>query len=192
MRAPIVLALVVSAGLAVVSGAGPKVRAERDKTFDFRGLRSWAWHPSGAGDVRMALTASDNPAAVGARFEPVIKDAIQQGLAKRAIVPAADQSPQLHVRYYLLVSTSVARQTMGQFIPSVPEWGIPVFSVATQSFTVFPEGSLLVDVTSVQAGKIVWRGLVTGEISLDRTPAERDARLRAAIASVLQKFPKTS
>ncbi len=191
-RATIALALVLSAGV-IGSAAGPKVRAERDKTFDFKGLRSWAWHPTGAGDVRMALTANDDPKAVGARFEPVIKDSVQQELAKREISPVATgQDPHIYLHYYLLVSSNVARQSMGQFLPSVTEWGLPPFSGATQDFRVFPEGSVLIDVTAVRTGKIIWRGMVSGEIALDRSPTERDTRLRAAIAALLKKFPSTS
>ena len=56
----------------------------------------------------------------------------------------------------------------------------------------FPQGSLLIDVTSVATKAIVWRSLAEGEINLDRKPEERDARLRAAIGEMLKKFPKTS
>ena len=84
------------------------------------------------------------------------------------------------------------RQTIGQFAPSVPEWGLPPFSGATQSLRVFEEGSLLVDVTSAASSAIVWRGLAQAEVHRGRTPEEREVRLRAAIADLFKKFPKTS
>lgn len=192
LRTPLVLGLLVSMGLGVVLSAGTKVRVQIDKAFDFRGLRTWAWHPTGAGDVRMALTPDDNPEAVGARFEPVIKDAVEQELTKRQLMQApADGAPQLYVHYYLLVSTSMSTQTMGQFVPSVPDWGLPPFTAATQSLRVFPQGSLLIDVTAAATRAIVWRGLAEGEIQLNRAPEARDARLGAAIGELLKKFPKT-
>ena len=192
LRVPVVMGLLVSLGLAIASEAGVKVRTQFDKTFDFRGMRTWAWHPTGPGEVKMAVTPEDNPEAVRVRFEPVILDAVQKELAKRALQGPGDGSPQLYVHYYVLISTNMSAQTMGQFVPSVPEWGLPPFSGATQSLRVFQQGSLLIDVTAAATKAIVWRGLAEAELSPDRAPAERDARLRAAIGDLLKKFPKTS
>ena len=189
LRVPLVLGLVVSLGLGVASGAGVKVQTQFDKTFDFRGMRTWAWHPTGPGEVKMAVTPDDNPEAVRARFEPVIIDAVQKELAKHQLQGPGDGTPQLYVHYYVLISTSMSAQTMGQFAPA---WGVPLFASATQSLRVFPKGSLLIDVTAAATKAIVWRGLAEAEISTDRAPAERDARLRAAIGELLKKFPKTS
>jgi hypothetical protein len=192
LRAPVAL-LLLALGAGLASGAGVKVRAEFDKTFGFRGMRTWTWHPTGPGDVKMAVTPDDKPEAVKARFEPVILDAVQKELEKRRLALApAGAAPQLYVHYYLLVSTSMSAQTMGQFLPAVPEWGIPPFNAATQSLRVFPQGSLLVDVSAAATNTLVWRGVAEGEIKLDRQPAERDARLRAAIGELLKKFPQTS
>jgi hypothetical protein len=176
--------------IAVSLEAGVKVRTQRDETFDFRGLRTWAWHPSGAGDVRMAITPDDNPAAVRERFGPVIESAVQSELGKRQLVQAGDsKTPQLYVNYYVLLSTNMSAQTVGQFAPSVPEWGLPPFSGATQSLRVFEQGSLLIDVTAVSSGVIVWRGMVQAELHRDRAQGERDSRLRAAIGDLLKRFP---
>jgi Domain of unknown function (DUF4136) len=191
--APLVLSLALSLGIAVALDANVKVRAQRDETFEFRGLRTWAWHPSGAGDVKMAVTPDDNPAAVQARVEPVIKDAVEKELATRRLMQAGPpDTPHLYVNYFVLISTNMSAQTMGQFVPTVPEWGLPPFSGATQSLRVFEQGSLLIDVTAAATRTIVWRGVAQAEIHLDRTPVEREARLRAAIGDLLKKFPKTS
>jgi hypothetical protein len=156
-------------------------------------VRTWAWHPTGAGDVKMAVTPDDNPAAIRERFEPVIKDAVARELPARGLTAAAPgQASDLFVNYYLLISTNMSAQTMGQFVPTVPEWGLPPFSGATQSLRVFEKGSLVLDVTSVSSRALVWRGVAEAEIDRERTPEQREVRLRAAIADVLKKFPKTS
>jgi hypothetical protein len=192
-RLPLAVALTVGLGLAVLS-AGVKVRSQYDKTFAFKGLKTWAWHPDGAGDVRMALTADDNPASVKEKVDPVIQDAVQQGLTARGFEKApAGAVPQVYVTYYVLINTSQSRQTMGQFVPTVPEWGIPPFSYgATQSLKVFPEGTLILDLTEAKARNIVWRAAAQAELQFKRQPAEREAALRAAIADMLKKLPKTS
>ena len=193
-RVPVVLVVAAMLAAPIALSAGVKVRSEYDKSFDFRGLTTWAWHPEGAGDVRMAVTADDNPAAMKERFEPVILDAVQKEMAGRGLNLAdASGTPQLYVNYYVLISTNQSRQTMGQFLPTVPEWGIPPFSYgATQSLKVFEEGSLVLDVTSAKTRQLIWRGMAVAELQRKSAPQDRDTRLRAAIAEVVKKFPKTS
>src|SRR5215203_3045482 len=82
-RLSLATALAFSLGGGLLMAAGLKVRVQKDKTFDFTTARTWAWHPTGAGEVVMAVTADDNPAAMKARFEPVIKSAVEQELAAR-------------------------------------------------------------------------------------------------------------
>jgi hypothetical protein len=196
LSSPVPVVLVVAAMLAapIALSAGVKVRSEYDKSFDFRGLTTWAWHPESAGDVRMAVTADDDPAAMKERFEPVILEAVQKEMAGRGLtLAAAGGTPQLYVNYYVLISTNQSRQTMGQFLPTVPEWGIPPFSYgATQSLKVFEEGSLVLDVTSTKTRQLIWRGMAVAELQRKSAPQDRDTRLRAAIAEVVKKFPKTS
>ena len=141
-----------------------------------------------------SLTADDNPAAVKEKVDPVIQDAVQQGLTARGWERApAGTVPQVYVTYYVLISTSQSRQTMGQFVPTVPEWGIPPFSYgATQSLKVFQEGTLILDLTEAKARAIVWRAAAQAELQLQRQPAQREAALRSAIADMLKKLPKTS
>jgi Domain of unknown function (DUF4136) len=193
-RVPVVLVIAAMLAAPIALSASVKVRSQQDKAFDFRGLTTWAWHPEGPGDVRMALTAEDDPAAVKTRFEPVIKDAVEKEMASRGLTPAAaPATPQIYVNYYVLISTNQSRQTMGQFVPTVPEWGIPPFSYgATQSLKVFEEGSLILDVTSATSRLLIWRGMAVAELQRKATPQERDVRLRAAIADLVKKFPKTT
>ena len=180
-RIPVVLVVAALLAAPIALSAGVKVRSQHDKDFDFRGLTTWAWHPDGAGDVRMALTAEDDPAAMKARFEPVIVDAVQKEMASRGLTVAdASGTPQLYVNYYVLISTNQSRQTMGQFLPTVPEWGIPPFSYgATQSLKVFEEGSLVLDVTSAKTRLLIWRGMAVAELQRkSRAPGPRHAASR--------------
>jgi hypothetical protein len=184
--------LAVASWLTVdVGTAKVRISAHRDEAFDFRGLRTWAWHPTGAGDVRMALTPDDNPAAVRQRFEPTIKDAVRQELARRRLNPAAAEQADLHVIYYLLISTNMSAQTLGEFAPAVPDWGLPPFSGATTSLRVIEQGSLVLDVTSRARTSLVWRGVAQAEIHRQRTDAERQVRIRDVIRQLIDKFPKT-
>jgi hypothetical protein len=185
-------ALAVASWLTVDIGtAKVRVRAQRDEAFDFRGLRTWAWHPTGAGNVHMALTPDDNPAAVKQRLEPIVMDAVQQELTRRRLSPAAAEQADLHVIYYVLISTNTSAQTMGEFLPAVSIWGLPPFAPATQSLRVIEQGSLVLDVWSRPRNSAVWRGVAEAEIHRQRTDAERETRIRDAIRQVIGKFPKT-
>jgi Domain of unknown function (DUF4136) len=189
LRRSIVVGLALALVLPPVAGAGVKVRSHKDDAFDFRTLNTWSWHPKGAGEVKMAVTANDDPAPIKATWDPVIKDAVEKALAGRQLQPNA-ASPQLHVTYYLLITTNTTAQTLGQFAPNVPEWGLPPFTGATQSLRVFEQGSLVLDVSSTKTGNLVWRGIAEAEINRDKSPEEREARVRGAIADLVKKFPK--
>jgi hypothetical protein len=175
-----------------IADAKVKVHTKQDEAFEFRGLKSWAWHPDGAGEVKMMLTPNDDPAAVQARFEPVIKEAVVRELAARKFVAApAGQTPDLYVMYYVLISTNTNRSVIGQNVTAEMYWTVPMFAQATQGFEIFEEGSLVIDVSSPSTKALVWRGVAQAKIDRERTPAQRDTRLRDAISSLLGKFPKT-
>ena len=186
----LVITLVLS--IAVAAGAKVKVKVQKDETFSFTGLRTWTWHPDGAGDVKMALTPDDDPAAVRNRFEPVIVDAVGKALSTRGLAASASGAePDVLVRYFVLISTNQSAQTMGQFAPA-GYWGLPTFSGATQSLRVYEQGMLILDVRSAKSRELIWRGIAQAELDRERSPAERDARLRDAVADIVKKFPKVS
>jgi hypothetical protein len=184
-----VVAITLTVG--TVADTKIKVHTKKDDAFAFRGVRTWAWHPDGAGEVKMMLTPDDDPAAVKARFDPVIKEAIVRELTARQLTAAAPgQTPDLHVTYYVLISTSTNRQTIGQNVTAEMYWAVPSFAQSTQNFEVLEQGSLILDVSSPATRALVWRGVAQAKIDRERTPAERDARLRGAIASLIRKFPQ--
>src|SRR5688572_10799294 len=100
--------LLCALGLAALMAARPgaagvDVRADVDKKFDFAKVRSWAWNPDGAGQVKMARTPDDNPEAVRKRAEPIIKEAVAGELASRKL-QLTDTNPDLTLTYYLLLT----------------------------------------------------------------------------------------
>lgn len=169
--------------------AKTKVHTDYDKAFDFGRVRTWAWHPSGAGEVKMAVTADDNPEAVRQRFEPVIKQTVEQGMARRGFVLAEGGEPDVRVTYYLLLSVGSSAQQMGQFLPAVAAWGLPPFDGATQSVRAMVQGSLVLDVIDPKVANVVWRSVAQGEVKLDRSDAERQDRIRSLLEEMLRKFP---
>ena len=72
---------------------------------------------------------------------------------------------------------------------AVPPWGLPDFAMTTTSFKIFEQGTLVLDFVDGPKRQIVWRGVAEAEVDRQRTPVERDKRLRGAIGELLKKFP---
>ena len=186
--ASLAVVIALAAG-AVALQAKIKIQVQHDQTFDFRGLKTWAWHPDGAGDVKMLVSADDDPAALKAQLEPTIKQAVEREMAKRGLVPAsAGSAADMHVLYYVLISTGDTAQTMGQFI-NTPKWGLPPISGGTTHFRAYEQGSLVLDLIAVSQRSTVWRGVAQAEIDRRRSAPERQKRIQDAIKDMLAKYP---
>jgi hypothetical protein len=163
------------------------IRIEYDKAFSFAGLRTWTWHPEGAGDVRLAVSSQDDPKRVAARVDPIIIPTVEREMTARGFAKAADAALRLH--YYVLVRINQSAQVQGQFLPAVPEWGVPPFVPSTTALSIYPVGTLLLDVTSTAKQAIVWRGAAERDVDLERPDAERRKILERAIHDLLVRFP---
>jgi hypothetical protein len=157
-----------------------------DKTVDFKPLRTWAWNPKGPGDIMMARTATDDPEAARKFAEPIVVDAVRAELKERGLREATD-TPDLVVTYYLLLSTSMSTQEMGQFLPSVAQWGLPPFTPQTTSFKVLNKGSLVIDLRVKQ--DVAWRGVANAHLKLDIDDKKRESVLRQAIHDIVRRYP---
>lgn len=185
MCAAVALAFVVAPAL----DAKVKIRVQHDETFDFGTLKTWAWYPSGAGEVKMLISADDDPAQLKAQVDPIITEAVARELAKRGMVPApAGSKADVHVLYYLLISVGDSSQAMGQFI-NTPAWGLPPISGGTTSLEVYEQGSLVLDLIAVSQKSTVWRGVAQAEIDWEKTSAQRRQRIQDAIRDMLAKYP---
>ena len=183
------LAPIIAVGLVASLAARVDVKVEYDKTFDFKPVRTWAWNSSGPGEVKMARTKDDDPEAARKRAEPIIVDAVGHEMSRRGLV-AATNVPDVAITYYLLLTTNQNTQTMGQFLPSTMQWGIPVFAPATQSLQVMNHGSLVLDISS--KGTVIWRGVARADIKMDADEKKRERLIREGVRDLLQRFPPKS
>jgi hypothetical protein len=184
------IAIAVS-GLLVPSrfvAADTDLKVDYDKTFSFAGLRSWTWHPDGAGDVRLAVSSQDDPKRVAARVDPVIIPAVEREMTARGFARAAT-TPDVYVHYYVLATVNQSAQQQGQFLPPTGEWGLPPFHPSTTALSIYPVGTLIIDVSSPAARAVVWRGAAQRKINLERPDDERRKVLERAIRDLLRRFP---
>jgi hypothetical protein len=182
------LTLALAASLLLITTVhAVKVKTDFDKAFDFTKPQTWGWDDKGAGKVIMAKTAADDPEELKGRAEPVIKEAVAAELAKRKLQPAGTGAADLEVTYYLLVTIGMNAQYIGQFLPSVAEWGLPPFNAATQSVRVLEQGSLVLDIMA--DNKVVWRGVAQAEIKSGLTVEKRRKLITDAVRDLLAKYP---
>ena len=172
--------------------AGIKVKVEFDKEYDFSKVRTYGWHPDGAGEVKLLMREGGDPEQIRVRWEPTIKDAVEKEMAKRGLVPATSGVPDLYLNYYFLSGPNSESQYRGQFIGAIPPWGVPDFEMTTSSLKIFEQGTLILDLIDGPKRQIVWRGIGEAKVDRQRTPVEREKRIREAMAELLKKFPPKS
>jgi hypothetical protein len=186
------LGLVIVAGVFVAvhpGSAAVKARVDFDKTFDFKKARTWSWSPDGAGQVIAARSQQDDPQAIQRRVEPIIFETVNMELPRRGIKPATG-APDLTLMYYLLLTVGSSTQTLGQFLPSVAQWGLPPFAPSTTSISMVEQGSLVLDFSA--NGRVVWRGVGEAKIDVEMDQQERSALLRDGVRELLKRFPPKS
>jgi hypothetical protein len=183
------LAVALAAAIGTTAVAEIKVKVQSDRTFNFSSARTWQWSDDGMGRVVMARTADDDPEMVRQRAEPVLVEAVPAELSARGLTRASDAASDLKVTYYLLVTIGSNAQVMGQFLPSVPQWGLPPIPAATQALRTIEQGSLVLDFSA--GGRVVWRGVANAEIQPGQAPEKRVARLREAVHEIVKRFPRT-
>ena len=181
----VVVAVLATGAVAL---AGVDIKISFDKTYDFTKLKTYAWHPDGAGEIKMLELHGGDPVAMLEKFDPVFKDALTGEFAKRGMA-AATGKPDFFVHYYVLIGPNSESQFRGQFLGAVPPWGLPDFAMTTTSFKIWEQGTIVLDVIDASKMEICWRGIAEAKIDRERTLPEREKRIRQGVADLLKKFP---
>jgi hypothetical protein len=179
----------IAVAFTVQTAIAVDVKVDFDRAFNFKAAHTWGWNPQAPGDVKMARTQTDDPEAMRMRAEPIILAAVEGELTRRGL-QFTTGTPDLVATYFLLLSNSSSAQTIGQFIPSVTEWGLPPFNAGTQSLKMMHRGSLVLDFTAKEA--VVWRGVAQANIDVDAKAARREALINEAVRDLLRRFPPRS
>ena len=189
--APLVAITVALTGGAVLEAAKINVRAEPDPNVDFKTVRTWAWDAD-AGDVMMARTPTDDPQGLKQRIDPLIRKYVEAELRKKGLMPAAaGAAPDVQLHYYVLITITQSGQSMGQFLPAVPYWGLPPFAPATTALEVVNKGSLVLDAMrpgEVGDRKVVWRGIAESTVNYADSEKSRNDRIQSAAAALIKYF----
>jgi len=167
-----------------------KIRTQADKTFSFKNLRTWDWHADGAGEVKLMTTAMDMEQSQQwhARLDPIITQAVEKEMAARGFERKPGGADFI-VNYYVLTVPGTASNEMGQFLPSVNEYGLPPIPRPPTMLRAFERGSLVLDVTSPALKSVVWRGIAETEVDRELSDDARKARFEKAVQDIVKKLP---
>ena len=183
----VVSALAAALVLALHVGLeGVDVKVEHDKMFDFKAVRTWAWRPKDFGTVVVARTKEDDAEDMKQTAEPWILDEVNIQTKARGLQRTESQ-PDVTLAYYLLLSTNMSTQTLGQFLPATTAWGLPPFAAATQSMKMMNQGSLVLDLSAKDV--VVWRGVAQARVEFGLDAKKREALIRAAVRDLLKRYP---
>ena len=192
-RAHSIAFVLAAAVLAWMAGVRPEaaktdIHSEGDPSFSFVGLKTWAWHPDGSGDVRQAISQDTDPKEIARRVDPIILPTVERELQARGFTKTTDK-PDLYVHYYVLATMGQTSQYMGQFVAPLPMWGLPPFAPVTTALEIYATGTLIIDMTSPVKQAIVWRGSAQRKIDLDKPDSQRRKILENAIRDLIEEFP---
>jgi len=181
-------ALAAAAVFGPLYAAKTDIEIDYDKKHSFAGQRRWAWHPDGPGDTRLAISAQDDAKRVAARVDPVVIPAVEREMKGRGLAKVTD-TPDLYVHYYFLGTVGELSQVAGQFLPAVPMWGVPPFAASSTALSVYPVGTLIIDITSAANRAIVWRGVAQRKVDMESSEQKRKEVLERAVRDLLRGFP---
>jgi hypothetical protein len=188
-RVPIGLVIVVAVAIGTATAVAADLTVDFDMKFTFAGLKTWRWHPDGAGDVKLAVSRDDDPKAVQATVDPIIVPAVERELTTNGLV-RGEGDTDFFLHYYALVTVGESRQVQGQFLPAVANWGVPpVLLGNSTSLEIYPVGTLVIDVTAVATKQVVWRGVARKKLDVNSSGVKRRTEIEKAIRELLKKFP---
>jgi hypothetical protein len=189
-RGIVLLVVLLVGATSVLAAPKVKVRIQADKTFSFKNLRTWDWHADGAGEVKLMTTAMDaeQSGQWHALLDPIITKAVEKEMSARGFERKPGGADFI-VNYYVLTVPGTASNQMGQFLPSVAEYGLPPIPQATTMLRAFERGSLVLDVTSPALKSVVWRGIAETEVDRELPDDARKARIEKAVQDIVKKLP---
>jgi len=172
------LALVGGAGCAALSGPRFAVETDWDPGARFDSLSTWDWLPAppASGDVGAPAAP-----AVDAR----VRAAVAAELAARGH-PRTERAPSFWVSAMASVEDVVAVEAR-DYYAQVPPWMRD--ALRDTHVITGQRGVLVVDAIDPATRVPFWRGVVSGAVEPRASAEARDARLRAAVRQLLERFP---
>jgi hypothetical protein len=165
--------------LVFAAGCAPlTVDYDYDTTYDFTKLKTYDWLPSPQGDQMEDMTEKRFQGAMNAQLKA-------KGYNR------STESPD-----FLLSMAGIKKSVESGSVGVGASIAVPVGSRGSVSLgggkskpRVKQEGELTVLITERASGTLVWKGMVSAEIGLKKSPEEQQQQINAVIAELLKNFP---
>jgi hypothetical protein len=186
MKVQLKLALTFILSVIIVAcSSGIRVSQDFEQGFDFTTLKTYDWAPNE--DNAWGLQGND-------LVDRRIRNAIVNFLTSRGHRQDSEQ-PDFYISYDLAVEqrisssnvsggVSVGRSTRGRH-------GSIGLSTGSQVRT-YDEGTLIIDITDVASGKLVWRGVSSQALPDLSDPETLTNQINATVAAILAQYPPKS
>ena len=186
--------VILLAAIVVSTGAGcahVAVYVEHDPTANFKDLTTYGWlnEPS----------TGDSPTAENSILDARVHAIVEDGLAAHGYEKATDGTPDFLVGYSAAVEETLQGVTIDRYYgytqttyltKSGSARDYPRGTMGRQTVVYeYQQGSLILDISTPQPRKLIWRGFARAAIEPDETQKQRDTRLREAVRQLLKQFP---
>ncbi len=178
-----VLLGVGAAALTLVGCSSFNVSSDYDPAVDFSQYGAYAWLPQ-----PNATDTSQGPVNDGLLRQRIVRAVNAELSAKgmREVANEADASllvtEHINVEQKLRVNTTNYGYGYGR-------WGYYGAGYTDTSVDQYEQGTLIIDFIDAKSKQLVWRGMAQSRLREMATPEEREARVRAAVSAILEKYP---
>jgi len=166
---------------ALVGCSGIRIDTDYDPAADFSTLKTWAWVPASA-------RRGGDPRIVNDLVDARIRAAVEAGLASRGYRKVSSGSDFV-VTYHAGLERKIQVDRLygsGGYYP-YRDWHY--YGGGETVVREYDEGTLLLDVIDAKQKTLVWRGSARAVVDEAATPEQREAKIRAAVEKMLDRFP---
>jgi hypothetical protein len=182
--------LIVALMAAVMAGCSTlSVQTDFDPSANFSNLKTYEWQP--------APPPTGDPLIDSNTLLPErIRAAVDKVLQAKGFTKAANGKPDFLVGYFVNVQTKTSVSTINNYYGYAPGWGYGGYGgygygyggASTQVYE-YNQGTLVLDVSSPQGKKLMWRGSATDVVDSSQPADVRQYQLNQAVTQLLQNFP---
>ncbi|HZN62170.1 MAG TPA: DUF4136 domain-containing protein [Planctomycetota bacterium] len=153
------------------------VSFDYDPQIDFSKYKTYAWY----------LPPPGTP-GVDSLTQQRIRRAVDDGLQAKGFRMVEEASADFKVHAMASITERIRTQPVSMGVGYAWPHGY-VGAMEGVEVTSYEEGTLIVDVIAPATKNLMWRGTAKAAVERDRTPEQREARIREAIGKILQVFP---
>jgi len=184
-RSSIAALLALAPLLVVVGCSGISVTSDYDPAVDFTRLKAYAWRDAAQ------TTVADGP--MNTLTHARVREAVDATLRARGYTPAsATASADFLVTYRAAITREI--EAGSGYVGAGYGWRYGYGGMGT-SYRAGPElrtyhrGTLVIDLVDPRVKALIWQGTASAELHENRTPEEREARIREAVGKIFEQFP---